>query len=98
MKGVALHVLTGLLLPTMLRAAGPLDYARDVKPVLAERCISCHGPLRQRSDLRLDTAVLVRKGGRGGPAVVPGKSSKSPLLQRVRASEESERMPPEGSP
>src|SRR5437016_4260465 len=61
-------------------AAGPVDYLRDVKPILSARCYSCHGALRQKSRLRLDTADLIRQGGKRGPAVVPGKSGDSLLI------------------
>ncbi len=44
-------------------AAPPVDYAREVKPILAARCTSCHGAIRQKAGLRLDTAEFVRRGG-----------------------------------
>ncbi len=75
--------------------AEAVDYLRDVKPILGARCYSCHGALRQRSGLRLDTAALIRKGGKAGPAVVPGKSDESPLIEAVRG-DGRPRMPPEG--
>src|SRR5260370_28206628 len=88
-----------LLLPvSRLPADPPVDYLRDVKPILTARCVACHGPLKQRSGLRLDTAALIRKGGKKKPAIVPGKAAESPLLERVTASQETERMPPEGAP
>jgi hypothetical protein len=90
-------VLTVLL----VSAPGPaVDYAHDVKPVLAARCTACHGAIRQKAGLRLDTAALVRRGGQSGPAIEPGKSDESLLIERVTAAEKSERMPPEseGSP
>jgi hypothetical protein len=75
-------------------AAGPVDYLRDVKPILKERCYACHGPLRQKSGLRLDTAALIRKGGKGGPVVVTGKADESPLIDAVLGRGRP-RMPPE---
>ena len=74
------------------------DYARRVKPVLLARCYACHGVLKQEGGLRLDTAALAIEGGEGGAAVVAGDAGASPLIERVTASEESERMPPEGEP
>src|SRR2546423_14864961 len=74
--------------------AEPVDYLRDVKPLLAARCYSCHGAVRQKSRLRLDTAEFIRKGGRSGPAVVPGKHAESLLIERVTAAEDTQRMPP----
>lgn len=78
-----------------LRASERLDYARDVKPLLAKHCQICHSPLRQRSGFRMDTAALLIKGGELGPAVVPGKSSESRLIHAVTGTEGMTRMPPE---
>jgi len=44
-------------------AAEPVDYLRDVKPILAKRCYACHGPFQQKSGLRLDTGEAIRGGG-----------------------------------
>ena len=75
-----------------------VDYLQQIKPVLAERCYACHGALKQQSGLRLDTAASAIQGGDTGPAITPGDADASLLLQRVTASEESDRMPPEGEP
>src|SRR5579872_5615798 len=63
--------------------ADPVDYVQDIKPLLSRRCSSCHGALKQKNELRLDTAALAIKGGSGGPAVVPGKSDESLLIDAV---------------
>ena len=75
-----------------------VDYLTEIKPILAERCFSCHGALKQESSLRLDTASLMQKGGEGGAAILPGKATLSPLIARITATDELERMPPEGKP
>jgi mono/diheme cytochrome c family protein len=74
-------------------AAGPVDYARDVKPLLARHCVDCHGARLPRGKLRLDTAAAAIKGGRSGPAVVPGKADESLLLDAVTGDGGTERMP-----
>src|SRR5262245_40979715 len=74
------------------------NYARDIKPLLRERCYACHGVLKQKGGLRLDTAALLREGGNTGPAVVPRQAEDSLLLDRVSEPKESRRMPPEGPP
>jgi hypothetical protein len=76
-------------------APPPVDYLREVKPILAARCTSCHGAIRQKASLRLDTAELMRRGGDSGPAVVPGKSNESLLIDRVTGAQGLDRMPPE---
>ena len=72
-----------------------VDYLRDVKPVLSKRCYVCHGALKQNAGLRLDTAASIRKGGDGGPAVEPGKSDESLLVEAI-SGREGWKMPPEG--
>ncbi|GIW79084.1 MAG: cytochrome c [Gemmatales bacterium] len=78
--------------------AGPqkVDYVKDIKPILAEKCFSCHGALKQRSRLRMDAAQLLFKGGRDGPPIVPGKADESLLVKRVLGIDGQSLMPPEG--
>ena len=72
MTRLASLILCALLPLAAVRSAGAgVDYVRDVKPILKHHCYSCHGALKQESKLRLDTAELARKGGRGGPATTP---------------------------
>jgi hypothetical protein len=85
--------LLGLTLAVPDLAAGEVSYLRDVKPILATHCYACHGALRQSSKLRLDAVQLLRKGGRGGPAVVPGKGDASLLIHAVLGKDH-RRMPP----
>ena len=77
-------------------SAKPVDFDRDIRPILATNCLACHGPdpEERKAGLRLDTrdgALAERKGLR---AVVPGEPDKSELLRRVTASDLDERMPP----
>ena len=83
----------------MLLADDRVDYARAVKPILAARCYACHGALKRKSGLRLDTVALMKQGGDDGAAIVPGKTAESPLLARISVTGAS-RMPPrsEGEP
>ncbi|NBT63167.1 MAG: hypothetical protein EBT02_15500, partial [Planctomycetia bacterium] len=56
-----------ILVLSALINAGPqssVDYQKDIKPILRERCYACHGALKQESGLRLDTIALMKKGGR----------------------------------
>jgi mono/diheme cytochrome c family protein len=59
-------------------------FEKHVRPVLAERCYSCHGPKLQRGGLRLDSRQALLRGGDSGPAIVPGKPEASLLLRAVR--------------
>lgn len=56
-------------------------YVNRIRPLLRQRCTSCHGALRQEAGLRVDTAVAMRSGGTSGPAIVPGDVVGSLLLQ-----------------
>ncbi|MGZ0172918.1 MAG: PSD1 and planctomycete cytochrome C domain-containing protein [Planctomycetales bacterium] len=62
----------------------------DVLPYLYTRCVVCHGARRQEADLDLRTVDSIRKGGKSGPALVPGNPEESLILQRVHARD----MPP----
>src|SRR6476660_3560640 len=59
-------------------AQAPVDFARDVQPIFIKRCYECHGPDKQKNDLRLDHKQDAFRGGKSGkPLVVPGQSSAS---------------------
>jgi mono/diheme cytochrome c family protein len=75
-----------------------VDFARDVRPVLADGCFSCHGPEKQRGGLRLDRKSDAARGGDSGVVIVPGKSAESLLLRKVTSADPAERMPPKGDP
>ncbi|MGP0064140.1 MAG: DUF1549 domain-containing protein [Isosphaeraceae bacterium] len=88
-------MITPILLAVLAWSGPAVDYAREIKPVLAARCASCHGAIRQKAGLRLDTSALIRRGGDSGPAIEPGNGGESLLIERVTATHVSERMPPE---
>ncbi|MCE9566426.1 MAG: DUF1549 domain-containing protein [Planctomycetes bacterium] len=76
-------------------AAEP-DFVRDVRPIFAAHCVKCHGPDKQRGDLRLDRKADALKGGDSGAVIVPGKPADSLLLKKVTSKAPRERMPPAG--
>jgi len=80
--------------PARLPAAA-VDYLREVKPLLQERCYACHGALKQKKALRLDTVASMLKGGADGPVILRGDPRQSLLIQRVTATHLDDRMPPE---
>lgn len=73
-----------------------VDYVRDVKPIFARHCTRCHGAVEQESELRLDSAAAILKGGVSGPAIVARQSGESLLIAAVTRTEN--RMPAEGDP
>jgi hypothetical protein len=71
-------------------------YASKIRPLLAARCYSCHGPSLQQDGLRLDSLAGILKGADTGKVVVPGKSDNSRLVRRLLAQERP--MMPYGGP
>ena len=74
------------------------DFEKDIRPLLQERCVECHGAKKQKGELRLDAKVFAFKGGHDGPVIVPGDVAKSPLFKRITSTDDDERMPPKGDP
>lgn len=71
------------------------EYPKEIKPLLKARCYACHGALKQKAGLRLDTVALMHQGGDSGSIIDPARAL---LLDRVTATDGDERMPPEGAP
>ena len=67
-----------------------------VRPILVDRCIKCHGPEKQSSNLRLDSRQAALKGGDSGPSLVPLKPEESLLIQAIAHTHEDLKMPPDG--
>jgi hypothetical protein len=75
----------------------PVDFSRDVRPILSRHCFKCHGPdeKARKAKLRLDVrdaATAETKGG--GRPIVPGKPDESELVRRISSADETEVMPP----
>ncbi len=73
-----------------------IDFMKDVQPLLAKHCVSCHAEKKQESGLRLDRKSHALNGGDLGKVIVPGKSSDSRLIKLVAAVDPDHVMPPEG--
>lgn len=82
---------TGIILVTESQAAEKIEFNRDVRPILADNCWSCHGPDagNRKAKLRLDMRESAIK-----EVIVPGKASQSPLAQRILSEDDDEIMPP----
>ena len=80
--------------------AGPerarVEFNRQIRPILADKCFACHGPDSQhrQASLRLDTSEGARADLGGRRAIVPGSPADSELLSRITDSDDSLRMPP----
>jgi len=97
-----------MLFAAAMLAVAPRSFAEDpispeqadffenkVRPVLAEHCYSCHGPERQKMELRVDSRAALLTGSETGTALVPGDPVQSKLLQVLRH-EGAIKMPPKG--
>ena len=78
-------------------SAAPVDFAREVQPILSARCYECHGPEKHKGGFRADSKVhAFGTTDSGEKPIVPGNVEKSLLLKLVRSSDKDERMPPKG--
>ncbi len=68
-------------------------FEKTVRPILVERCQGCHGPSKQKGGLRLDSRAAILGGGDSGPAVVPGDSRSSLLVEAINYGDDVQ-MPP----
>src|SRR6187431_625628 len=74
----------------------PVDFARDVLPVLSDNCFHCHGPDEKgrKAKLRLDTKEGAYRVKDDVAVVVPGDSARSELVKRILSDDPDEQMPP----
>jgi hypothetical protein len=80
------------------RLGDPVQFERDVQPILESRCLKCHGETKQKAGLRLDSGSAAMAGSDFGsnPVIIPGDATNSLLFQLVASEDEDERMPPRG--
>ena len=93
-----------ILIAALALAAGPVcagqtvDFGREIRPILSDKCFACHGPddSKRTSALRFDQEQSVfaelPSGGRG---IVRGKPEESELVRRVKSDDPMKRMPPQ---
>ncbi|MBI5801604.1 MAG: DUF1553 domain-containing protein [Verrucomicrobia bacterium] len=79
-------------------ATGPVEFTRDIHPILAAKCHSCHGIEKQKGGLRLDIRAAALDGGDNGKVFLPGKSAQSRLVHALAGLGEAGIMPPKGTP
>ena len=83
--------------PVLRAAERPIDYLRDIRPLLADNCFNCHGPdeASRKGKYRLDLRESALKGGRSGLAgIVPNNPEGSEIIRRLTTDDASEVMPP----
>ena len=76
-----------------------VEFNRDIRPVLSDRCYTCHGPdqARRRTKLRFDVEADAKQDLGGRFAIVPGDAEKSEIIRRITAADPARRMPPVSS-
>lgn len=84
--------------PAISQDAVP-DFNRDVRPLLSDRCLSCHGPdaNHREGDLRLDEAASATRDRDGYRVIAPGNAKLSELVNRITSDDPDLRMPPPDS-
>ena len=85
----------GMVLPAVGEEPKPLDFNRDIRPILSDKCFACHGldEKKREADLRLDEASGAVSGA-GGRVIVPGDPGASVLWERIVTDNTDEVMPP----
>ncbi len=90
MRCIVLSVFLTALGSAALAADAPVDFQRDVRPILSNSCYKCHGPATQKAKVRLDTLAHARNKD----AIVPGDPAASLVIDRIVEKDEELRMPP----
>lgn len=95
------RLLTGAIclaaLSPALHADAPVSFNRDIRPILSDKCFTCHGPDANtrkaglRLDIEADAKAALRSGARG---IVPGDRAASEIYARIAAPNDADRMPP----
>ena len=74
--------------------AASVDFHKDIRPLLEQACVGCHGAEKQKGQFRLDTLDWLLKGGDSGGVITRGRSGDSPLIHRIARLDEETAMPP----
>src|SRR3954462_2397746 len=93
----AISIVAGLAISTIAAAQQSVDFNRDIRPILSNKCFACHGPDegQRQAGLRLDDAkIATSKLESGAVAIVPRKPQSSELVHRITSPDVDERMPP----
>ena len=77
-------------------SAEPIHFSRQIRPILSENCISCHGPdeKARKGKLRLDDEQDAKRDRKGDFVILPGKPERSELIRRIESKDADEVMPP----
>jgi len=92
-------ILLAAVLPARIVTAAPLEFNRDIRPILSENCYHCHGQdaAHREGKLRLDEFESATRDRDGYAVIAPGKPDDSELILRLISTDDEERMPPPNS-
>lgn len=90
---------SGMLGTVAESADPPVDFARQIRPILSENCFACHGfdPSSRQAELRLDEREAAVTVHDGHAAIVPGQSNESEVWKRILSTDPDQQMPPPSS-
>ncbi|HEY2787312.1 MAG TPA: PSD1 and planctomycete cytochrome C domain-containing protein [Fimbriiglobus sp.] len=96
MKHALPFLLAWMIPQTGMAAEPPVEFNRDVRPILSDKCFNCHGldAKARKAKLRLDTAAGAYADRDDNPAITPKDLAKSALWERINATDPDEVMPP----
>jgi Protein of unknown function (DUF1553)/Protein of unknown function (DUF1549)/Planctomycete cytochrome C len=100
MRCSASFALSAVFVTALLSSpAASVDFQREVRPILEQRCTECHGEKKQKAGVRLDRKTFAfAPTDSGKPVIEPRHSAQSPLWLRVTSTNADEIMPPKGEP
>jgi hypothetical protein len=86
----------GVILGAATCSAEPIDFSRQIRPILSENCIACHGPddKGRKGKLRLDDEQDAKRDRKGDFVILPGKPEQSELIKRIESDDPDDVMPP----
>ena len=86
----------GVLLGATVCPAEPINFSRQIRPILSENCIACHGPddKGRKGKLRLDDEQDAKRDRKGDFVILPGKPEQSELIKRIESTDPDDVMPP----
>jgi hypothetical protein len=86
----------GVILGAATCSAEPIDFSRQIRPILSENCIACHGPDEKgrKGKLRLDDEQDAKRDRKGDFVILPGKPEQSELIKRIESTDPDDVMPP----
>ena len=89
----------GPLAGTLSAASAGVSFTKDIAPILAKKCVTCHGPEKAKGNYQLHNfEMLLKPGASKATAVIPGQPAKSELFRLLVTSDADDRMPQKDDP